>query len=325
MLEDKKKAVQTEALRFFAQDPEASIQTAMEKFSISKATAYRYRGKAVELSHEKDFSINHDIKIPKKFQDVSKVDYYWATLEDNKEGWSFWAEQGDVLYNTRAVAWIAIFYPESEEDMALIDDLSSRGIQFAWAMHDMDFWDHDSPLIVDRITGQVLFAEGEKYKKNDPKKTHVHLLLKFDSVVSDKYVKRLLNSVFGVQVTLPMVCHNLRGYYNYLIHDTASAKKKGKFQYPEEKRVCENGFSAGFDDEEKAKILAGIDHYINFTMYQEQHGFEYWMLIKKFDGQWDILRLIRGATNHYQHLLDSKRNYYKEKEEKARKAKRSVE
>lgn len=314
-----KNTVRMEAVRFFAQNPEASIKTAMQKFSISQSTAYRCKNDAVDLSNEEDFSLHHDIQIPEKIQDtVSKVEYYHWLLEDEQEGWTFWANQGDVLYNTRGAGWIAIFYPESDEDMKMIDSLASHGVQFAWSLHDMDFWDHDSPVEFNRETGEIIFSEGERYRKNDPKKKHVHLLLKFDSVVTDKYVKRLLHSAFGVQVTLPEVCHNIRGYFNYLIHDTASARKKGKYQYPESRRVCENGFAVGFDDDEKAKILSSIDHYINFDMYKEQHGYEYWMLIQKFDGQWDILKLIRGATNHYQHLLDSKRNHLKEQQEKNR-------
>lgn len=324
-MEEKKKTVAKAILEEFRENPEIDVATVMKKYSVSRAYVYRLKAKVEKETKEKAFSMKHDIKVPEKVQGVSPIKYYWAQLEDDKEGWTFWADQGDILYNSRAVAWIAIFYPEKEEkDLVLIDDLSAFGVQFAWILHDKDFWDHDSPPVLDKETGEVLFEEGERYHKNDPKKKHVHLLLKFDSVVTDKYVKKLLRKVFGEQVTLPIVCHNIRGYFNYLIHDTDSARKKGKFQYPPEKRICENGFHAAFDDEEKAKILAAIDHYINFEMRKEQHGFEYWMLIEKFDGQWDILKLIRGSTNHYQHLLDSKRNYYKQKDEQKKQAKATI-
>lgn len=63
-----------EAVRFFSQNPDASIKTVMRKFSISQATAYRLRKKALAESgrnSNKDFDSylqKHDTKLPPNLQ-----------------------------------------------------------------------------------------------------------------------------------------------------------------------------------------------------------------------------------------------------------------
>lgn len=127
----------------------------------------------------------------------------------------------------KARIWCGITYPEN-----MVDDWQVRasdllqGIPYAYCIHDKDKSGH----------------------KGD-RKEHVHWILSFkdlnDGTTTKKHVTNVFNllSKPGKQCAIPAeACLNVAHAWDYLIHDTESARKEGKYQYPESERVTGNNF-----------------------------------------------------------------------------------
>lgn len=126
----------------------------------------------------------------------------------------------------KANIWCGITYPENMvegwEDKA--PELL-QGIPFAYCVHDKDL------------------------AKDEERKAHVHWILYFCEIkkgtTTRKYATDVLNllSAPGKQCAIPAeACLNLEYAWNYLIHDTETARKDGKYQYPRESRITGNTF-----------------------------------------------------------------------------------
>ena len=310
---NKEKAVGRLVLETFRENPDTSVTTVIEEYGISKTYAYRLKNKAINEMQEDAFFNDDDIKIPEKFQDVlDKKDFWQYEYEDPEEGWTFWKEAGEELKKNRGIAFIFVYYPRDKEEYKQMNDaLVSRGIPFEHALHDKDYWLHDSPEVVDKETGVLIFEEGERWKRNDPKKLHAHGLMKLDSVTSLASVRQMLNTALHGRVANAQVCSSISGYHNYMLHDTDAARKTGKFQYCTfcpEIRIAENGFDVDLTQNDRKKILSSIDTYIRHEQFREFGRYEYADLCEKFDGQYETLAVIRGATHHIQHEISSLRN-----------------
>lgn len=82
----------------------------------------------------------------------------------------------------------------------------------------------------------------------DCRKPHVHMILAWGNTTTYKNAM----SVFELLSAPGKQCINtckkvisIRGSYNYLIHDTDAARKKGKYLYPKENRILLNNFDIG--------------------------------------------------------------------------------
>lgn len=309
---EKKKAVGTQILEEFRENPELNVTTVVEKYNISRAYAFRMKKKAKAEIEEDAFFSDNDKEIPEKFQDIlSKKDYWKYEYEDPEEGWSFWKKKGEELQQNRGAAFIFVYYPRSEAEYNEMNlALASKGVPFEHALHDKDYWLHDSPEVVDEETGVLLFEKGERWKRLEPKKLHAHGLMKLDSVTSLASVRALLREVFHGRVANAQICNSVSGYHAYMLHDTEAARREGKFQYCAicpEIRVAENGFTVEYSKEDSKKVLSSIDTYIRHEMFSEFGRYEYCDLCEKFDGQYEVLAVIRGASHHFQHEITSLR------------------
>lgn len=144
--------------------------------------------------------------------------------------------------------WVGILYPENmrsdwQEEIASIVELP-----FAYCVHDKDL-------------------------KNDGDcaKTHVHIILAWPNTTTYKRAYTIFkmleapdlpedkDAVFSVK---PIV--SMQRLYDYLIHDTDDAKKKGKYQYSPDLRIEGNNFDIHFlsqtSQEEKAEALKEVLH-----------------------------------------------------------------
>lgn len=318
MEDNKKTAVGSEILELFRANPETDVKAVCEKYGISKTWAYRLRKKAIAEVKEDSFLQDDNTRVPQELQDVVTEKEYWQRLyEDPEEGWTFQVKKGEVLSQIKSICYIFVFYPRNVfEYHDMCARLTALGWQWAHALHDKDYWLHDSPLVVDPETGIVIFEVGERWKRNDPKKLHAHGMVVFDSVQSKERVQKMLNQAFSGRVAMCQVGLSINGYFNYLIHDSPECRNQGKFPYPEEIRICENGFEPTFSKSEKNKVVASLTHYCLYEMYAEYHRYEYADLCEKFDGQAETIALIRGSYGHFSHLITSLRkghlNFHKE-------------
>ena len=109
---------------------------------------------------------------------------------------------------TKVKLWEGICYPENmlEDWQEEIDDILQ--VPFAYAIHDID---HD--------------------QKSKQRKTHVHIIVVWGGNTTRKAIINVLNrlSADGKRCcSSAEPVNNIRHAYDYLIHDTASCRKKGK-------------------------------------------------------------------------------------------------
>lgn len=126
---------------------------------------------------------------------------------------------------TKVKIWEAIVYPENAIDdwQEEIDDILQ--VPYAYAIHDID---HDS--------------------KSKERKTHAHLIVVWPGNTTRKAIINVVNrlSAEGKKCcSTAEPVNNIRHAYDYLIHDTASCRKKGKELYPVEARIEGNNFDIG--------------------------------------------------------------------------------
>lgn len=313
---DTSESVGKDVEQAFLDNPDINVQEVMEKFNISKTTAYRLRKKALAESgrnSNKDFDTylqKHNTKLPPNLQGKLTEQEYWQLYhEDEEEGWMFHEKRGQVLDKDRSISFCGIVYADSfEEIQELMSEYAMLGIPFEWIWHDRDYWLHDSPEVKDLETGQVLFVVGERYKRNDPKKNHAHIMNKFDHVRTWQKNQQEVESIFGYRTTLWIPTKSINGMHNYITHSTEQARKDGKYPYGEENLHQENGFSVDLSKDERNAIYTSVVHYINYEMFQEYHRYEFSDLTKKFDGQKEMQSVMRGSAHALKFLLDSKRN-----------------
>lgn len=116
------------------------------------------------------------------------------------------------------------------------------------------------------------------------RKTHVHLIVAWSNNSTAKAALRLFNKLTapGHACCCPHVeaCENIRYCYDYLIHDTDDARKKGKHLYDPSERIEGNGFDIGsyeqLDISEKNRIIDYIENLIDevpFTNVAELRSF----------------------------------------------------
>lgn len=121
----------------------------------------------------------------------------------------------------KARYWVAVLYPESmiAQWYDKIDDILQ--IPYAYAIHDMD-----------------------KCSDNDDRKVHLHLILAFNNTTTYKSALSLFQKL-QPNCAICKKVQNIRYMYDYLIHDTDSCRKSGKYIYPKESRQVGNNFDIG--------------------------------------------------------------------------------
>lgn len=146
----------------------------------------------------------------------------WRQQGHSRQGdYSMAANAGE----TKVKLWEGICYPENMRDdwQDEIDDILQ--VPFAYAVHDID---HD--------------------QKSKQRKTHAHVIVAWGGNTTRKAIINVLNrlSADGKKCcSSAEPINNIRHAYDYLIHDTASCRKKGKELYPVEARIEGNNFDIG--------------------------------------------------------------------------------
>ena len=126
--------------------------------------------------------------------------------------------------------WACIAYPENmiEDWQKKIGDIIMR--PYCYCIHDKDFRNN--------------------YNSPEERKVHVHIMVAFGNNTSENAVYNLVNQLSKDSVNYPCLYFRCiavepKYYYNYLIHDTDSARSQGKFQYDPKERISGNNFDIG--------------------------------------------------------------------------------
>lgn len=142
----------------------------------------------------------------------------------------------------KARFWCGITYQEN-----MVDDWRDRlpdilQVPFAYCAHTLDL---DS--------------------KSEHRKDHVHIILAFPNTTTFKHAMSVFNLLSRPGSRCISTCEaviGIRNAYNYLIHDTNSARKAGKYLYSSSDRICGNSFDIGSYEQlgaaEKNEIIKDI-------------------------------------------------------------------
>lgn len=136
--------------------------------------------------------------------------------------------------------WVGVLYPENMISNWQDDIESLVQLPFAYCIHDQD-----------------LKSDG------DCAKTHVHLILAWPNTTTQKQAEwvfqKLQDPDMGSCLHKVEQIINMQRMYDYLIHDTDDARRKGKYQYSKDLRIEGNGFDIHFlaqtSASEKAEAL----------------------------------------------------------------------
>ena len=149
------------------------------------------------------------------------------------------------------------------------------------------------------------------------RKVHVHLMVIWRNNTTNKAALQLFNRLSSPdRKCCPFVekVISVRHVYDYFTHSTDDAKKKGKYLYPENERICLNNFDIGIYEqlttEEKEEILEELEElalkpeFMNFkrlTLYViKNYNREYKRVLRNYSGY--LERITKG--NYLDFRLD---------------------
>ena len=187
----------------------------------------------------------------------------------------------------KARFWVGILYPENmiKDWETEIDDIVQ--VPFAYCVH-----------------------QGEKDGKGYERKRHVHLILAFQNTTTYNHALSVFESLSADGKKAINACQkviNIRNKYDYLIHDTASCRKKKKKLYKASDRVTGNAFDIGafeqistLEKDRMCRELANVIIERNIINFADFYYFavtefdeSYFEIVKTYSGFFE--RLIRGV------------------------------
>lgn len=152
--------------------------------------------------------------------------------------------------------------------------------------------------------------------KKEVRKVHIHLILAFSNTTTHKHALSIFNKLSKIDSVCCPTCesvNNIRYMYDYLIHNTADCKKKGKHLYKPEDRVSGNGFDIGSYEQigtvEKLQMcleLADVISKHKFEDYLSFHEF----IVRNFD--FNYYELLKSNSGYFERLC--KGNYLRSKQ-----------
>lgn len=157
--------------------------------------------------------------------------------------------------------------------------------------------------------------------KSEHRKDHVHIIIAFPNTTTYKHAMEVFSLLSDEGKKALNTCEaviNIRYCYEYLIHNTETAKKQGKEQYAPSSRICGNNFDIGAFEQvsaaEKNDICRELCNviveqgYMNFadfythviTFYEDSNYFE---VLKTYSGLFE--RLTKANFQKWQMLKNS--------------------
>lgn len=186
--------------------------------------------------------------------------------------------------------WVGVLYPENmvanwQEEIGDILELP-----FAYCIHDKDMDDVD-----------------------DERKVHVHLIIAFPNTTTYNHAFGVFNKLSeqgrSALNKIEQII-NIRQKYEYLIHNTDTCKKKGKFLYPTKERIIGNNFDIGaYEQISAAEKCAMLKELCNVIVQEKFTNFiDFYMhVISNFDENY--FEVLKGYSGFLERL--TKGNYQK--------------
>ena len=225
-------------------------------------------------------------KASKKEQDV---------LEEVNEKYA------QVSVKEKAQYWVGVLYPEN-----MISDWEEKigdlvQVPYAYCIHDKD----------------KLNKKLETDEKHDERKVHIHLMLIWRNPTTYNNACSVFNSlaVKGKKCFAWIEkIKDIRYLYEYLLHNTETAKKQGKYQYDKSERKTGNNFDIGAFEQlsvtQKEKMAQelcdivvdkGFRNFMKFYKYvRKNYDTDYFKVLRVNSGI--LERLCKG--NYQQYISD---------------------
>lgn len=157
----------------------------------------------------------------------------------------------------------------------------------------------------------------DKQGDGDDRKVHVHIVVAFPGPTTYKNVLALfrrLNAEGKEAFNTAEPVMNMRYMYNYLIHDTDDARKKGKFQYPKDERIGGNNFDIGaYEQLTMADKENMVEELEDLVLEQNIGNYRVLYLYVKNNFNREYRKILRGYSSHFERLCRG--NYLYEQEQ----------
>lgn len=204
---------------------------------------------------------------------------------------------------TKAKYWTAVLYPENMVDgwEDAIGDI--LGLPGEYCVHDKDSLAKYSPK-----------QGSEDYQR----KAHVHLMIAYSNTTTYNHAMMTFNKLSAPGKQALNKCesvNNVRHMHEYLIHNTETCRKQGKYEYAASERISFNNFDIGAYEqlslEDKNRMTKELcdfisnNNFCNFVDFYDNamniYGFEYFEIIKTYSGLFE--RLCKGNYHKVMHSL----------------------
>lgn len=199
----------------------------------------------------------------------------------------------------KARYWNGVLYPENMIDNWEQEIGDIVQVPYAYCVHDAD------------LTG-----------KEEERKIHVHLILAFPNTTTYSHALNVFNLLSKPGYKAINTCQavvSIRGSYDYLIHDTETAKKQNKKQYDPSLRITGNNFDIGAYEQlgiaernDLCNQLCNIiisEKFTNFVDFYEyclvnlfNEDSNYFEIVKSYSGLFE--RLTKGNFQKYGDFVD---------------------
>ena len=200
--------------------------------------------------------------------------------------------------NQKAKYWTAVCYPENMRDDWIEQIGDILGVPYAYCIHDKDSLAKYNP------------TDNEEYQR----KTHVHIMIALPNTTTYKHAMDIFGGLSAEGKQALNTCESInsvRNTYEYLIHNTETSRKQGKYKYDISERITGNNFDIGSYEQlslaDKKRMTRELCDFItnncitNFADFYEQSmlqfGEEYFESISTYSGLFE--RLCKGNYHKY--------------------------
>lgn len=192
------------------------------------------------------------------------------------------------MRQVKAKYWTAVTYPENMVDdwQTLCGDILQ--FPYCYCIHDKDHLSKQAD------------------KEDEERKVHVHWIIAFTNTTTYNHALNTFQKLSkpGCQCLNKVEDINgIRHVYDYLIHDTETCRKVGKYQYSRKDRKCGNNFDIGafeqLSEKEKQDILKQIEDevYTNgFCNFTDLYAF----IRSNYDDK--FVNTLRSYSAHFERL-----------------------
>lgn len=232
-------------------------------YKVSLKTIQRIKKGLVQTNPQLAEIINDNkYNLKKGNRQAEKAEYLKKLkrmYEDTEEGWIYDAAEEDYKSRQMSRTFAGIVYGLTDETrQALATKLEAGGYSGELSpIHDKDIWEHDSPQVIDKETGEVLEETGSRYKSGDRKKAHTHVMIQLDHPVTYKTFNKMIHNLLP-DTPQWIIVTAVKGYHNYLTHHTEAAMKAGKYQYDEDEIITFGSFEMILTKKDRQMIVSMI-------------------------------------------------------------------